>query len=161
MPNLIRNSQYAAPAQSLMTLAMTRKTQPFGTTQREIRAELIRWLCVDPNAIKLIQPDGISVIGASVVGSLNLDYVHPPFGVRLVRSSIPDLMSLQYAELGILILSGSYTGEIHGGSSHLLHGVYMNSGFHASGEVFFGGSQIDGNLILFRRQLHAQQGGGH
>ena len=62
--------------------------------QREIRAELIRWLCVDPNAIKLIQPDGISVIGASVVGSLNLDYVHPPFGVRLVRSSIADLMSL-------------------------------------------------------------------
>ena len=115
--------------------------------QREIRAELIRWLCVDPNAIKLIQPDGVSVIGASVVGSLNLDYVHPPFGVRLVRSSIPDLMSLQSAELGILSLSGSYTGEIHGGSSHLLHGVYMNSGFHASGEVFLGGSQIDGNLI--------------
>ena len=107
MPNLIRNSQYAAPAQSLMTLAMTRKDAALWDHQREIRAELIRWLCVDPNAIKLIQPDGISVIGASVVGSLNLDYVHPPFGVRLVRSSIPDSMSLQYAELGILSLAAA------------------------------------------------------
>ena len=68
--------------------------------QRELRAELIRWLCVDPNAIKLIEPNDISVLGARVVGSLNLDFVHPPFGLTLVRSSIPDLMSLQFAELG-------------------------------------------------------------
>ena len=55
-------------------------------------------------------------------------------------------MSLQYAELGKSNLSGSYTGEINAAGSHLLHGVYMNSGFHASGEVFFGDSQIDSNL---------------
>ena len=114
--------------------------------QRELRAELIRWLCADPNAIKLIEPNNISVLGARVVGRLNLDFVHPPFGLTLARSSIPDLMSLQFADLGVLVLSGSYTGEIHAGGSHLLHGVFMNLGFHASGQVFFGGSRIDSDL---------------
>ena len=114
--------------------------------QREIRAELIRWLCVDLNAIKLIDPEGIAVLGARVVGSLNLDLVHPPFGLRLVRCSIAESMSLQNAELGFLSLRGSYTGEIKAGGSHLLHGLFMNSGFHASGEVFFGNARIDGDL---------------
>ncbi|WP_425164526.1 hypothetical protein [Candidatus Binatus sp.] len=114
--------------------------------QREIRAELIRWLCVDPNAITLIDPEGIALLGARVVGSLNLDLVHPPFGLRLVRCSIPDSMSLQYAELGRLSLRGSYTGEINAAGSHLLHGAFMNLGFHASGEVAFGNSRIDNDL---------------
>ena len=75
MPNLIRNSQYAAPVQRLMTLSNDPKNAAEWGHQREIRAELIRWLCVDPNAITLIEPEGVCVArGASVVGSLNLDY---------------------------------------------------------------------------------------
>ena len=115
--------------------------------QREIRAELIRWLCVDPNAIKLIDPEGIAVLGARVAGTLNLDLVHPPFGLRLVRCSILDSMSLENAELGFLSLRGSYTGAIDAEGSHVLHGVYMDLGFHASGEVLLGGSRIDSNLF--------------
>lgn len=114
--------------------------------QRDIRAELIRWLCVDPSAIKLIDPDGVAVLGARVIGVLNLDYVRPPFGLTIVRSSIRDLMSLHFADLGSLTLTGSYTGEIRAGGCHVHSAVYMNLGFHASGLVYLGGSRIDNDL---------------
>ncbi len=42
---------------------------------REVRAELIRWLCVDPDASRLVDPRGIRLLGARVTGKLDLSHV--------------------------------------------------------------------------------------
>jgi hypothetical protein len=42
---------------------------------REVRADLVRWLCVDPEAIRRIDPQGLRVLGAKIVGTLNLSTV--------------------------------------------------------------------------------------
>src|SRR5258707_14564015 len=39
--------------------------------EREVRAEVIRWLCVDPKAKKLVDPNGIQLSGARIIGELN------------------------------------------------------------------------------------------
>ena len=46
--------------------------------ERHVRASLIRWMCVDPDAVKLIDPKGIRVMGARITGGLNLAHVRVP-----------------------------------------------------------------------------------
>jgi len=59
------------------------------TKDREVRAALIRWLCVDPEAIRCIDPEGLRLLGAKVVGGLNLSEVRVPFAITLRNCSIP------------------------------------------------------------------------
>jgi hypothetical protein len=43
--------------------------------EREVRAEVIRWLCVDPEAMRRIDPQGLRLLVAKTVGTLNLSTV--------------------------------------------------------------------------------------
>jgi hypothetical protein len=47
-------------------------------SERQIRAELVIWLCVDRNANKLVHARGLTVACANIIGGLNLSAV----GVR-------------------------------------------------------------------------------
>ena len=40
--------------------------------QRLINAKLIRWLCVDRRVRDLVDPSGIKIYGAKIIGKLNL-----------------------------------------------------------------------------------------
>ena len=60
------------------------------TLDRNIRATLIEWLAIDHSASARIHPSGIRVLGARIVGSLDLSYVHVPFGIMMIRCSFPE-----------------------------------------------------------------------
>jgi len=57
---------------------------------RDIRAGLIRWLAVDHDASARIDPTGVRVLGARIVGPINLSYMRVPFALALLRCSIPE-----------------------------------------------------------------------
>jgi hypothetical protein len=40
-------------------------------------------MSVDPDAVRLIDPLGIRVLGAKIIGNLNLSLVHVPFAITL------------------------------------------------------------------------------
>src|SRR6266478_73753 len=42
--------------------------------EREIRAGLVRWLCIDPRASKMVDPRGILVHAAKVTDNLDLSF---------------------------------------------------------------------------------------
>ena len=71
-------------------------------------------MAVDNEATLQVDPNGVRVVGARIVGGLDLDYVRVPFAMTLERCSIPDAMSLVSSEFPSLDLSGSYTGPING-----------------------------------------------
>src|SRR5688572_27856859 len=48
-----------------------------------VRAEIIRWLCVDRKATCYIHPKGIHVTGAKIDGELDLQSVTIPFPLRI------------------------------------------------------------------------------
>ena len=52
---------------------------------REIRAALIRWLCVNPAAKELVDPRGIQVYGARIRDSLDLISVVASFPLHLAH----------------------------------------------------------------------------
>jgi hypothetical protein len=68
------------------------------------------------------------------------------FGLGFYRSAIPDDVNLFGAELGYLALSGSHTAVITAATSHIRGVVALDSGFRASGPVFFGNSRIDSDF---------------
>jgi hypothetical protein len=102
---------------------------------REVRAELIRWLCVDPEAIRRIDPQGLRLLGARIVGGLNLSLVRVPFAITLRNCSIANPMNLASAQIEDLDLSGSHTGPIHAESIEVSDTLRLSNGFHASGQV--------------------------
>ncbi|HEY6369818.1 MAG TPA: hypothetical protein VIX37_04510, partial [Candidatus Sulfotelmatobacter sp.] len=102
--------------------------------QREIRASLIRWMSVDPDAIKQIDPQGIQVLGGKIVGSLDLSLVRVPFAITLRNCAIPEAMELTSAEIPSLDLQGSYTSSIDAVSINVSHGFSINK-VHLTGTL--------------------------
>ena len=122
--------------------------------QRNIRAELIRWLLVDPTATSRVDPKGISALGARIVGNLDLSHVHAERTIALVRCRL-DAVNLDLAEIQSLDLSGSYATSVH--ADHVVShssmflgwdGTDRGGDFHCSGKVYMPGARVDGELCF-------------
>lgn len=114
--------------------------------ERNVRASLIRWLCVDPRALALVDPGGIRLFGARITGPLELSYVHVPFALVLNHCSIPERINLHSAETRQLNLNGSYTNEIDGEGIDIKGQLLLGYGFHASGEVVLTDARVGGSI---------------
>ncbi|MGC2420511.1 MAG: hypothetical protein WA405_02560 [Candidatus Acidiferrales bacterium] len=133
------NVQWADPAYD------PSKAEGWGT-DREIRAELIRWLCVDRRAKELVDPKGIQVVGAKISDSLDLDNVTIPFCLSLQRCRLMKDLNLLGAQMPTLDLQGTQTLAIVADRVIVKGSIFLRDGFHAEGGVRFMGAQIGGNL---------------
>src|SRR5579863_4509067 len=61
--------------------------------ERQVRAALIRWLCLAPEARKNISPRGIQVVGANVTDELDLFGMSIPFALGFLKCRLPPLNS--------------------------------------------------------------------
>ena len=113
--------------------------------EREVRAELIRWLCVDPRAKALVDPQGIRLLGARITGKLYLADVTVPLALTSRNCSISERITFEHASFPRLDLGGCYTGEVDGRAA-VIHGDLNLDSVHASGEVWFNDSIVDGDL---------------
>lgn len=113
---------------------------------RKIRAELIRWICVEPDAKKLVDPSGLQVFGARIVGSINLFSVSVPFPLILQCCSLDDEFNLRCADISGLNLGGTWVRSIAADGIRVKNNIFLRQGFHASGQVRFLTARIDGNL---------------
>jgi hypothetical protein len=109
---------------------------------REVRAAVIWWLCVDPEAIRCTNPQGLRLLGARIVGGLNLSTVRVPFAITLRNCSISEVIDLTSTTIGNLDLSGSYTGPIHASLINVADSLVLGNGFHAAGRVTLSGAKI-------------------
>jgi hypothetical protein len=74
----------------------------------------IRWLAAGSTARARVDPKGVRVIGARIVGPLDLSDIHVPFAIALVQCSIPERMDLESTNIPFFDLAGSRIGEIFG-----------------------------------------------
>jgi sRNA-binding regulator protein Hfq len=121
-------------------------------TDRDVRGSLIRWLCGDAQAAKLIDPKGIQLLGARVVGetgsqlALDLESVVGPFPLGLLRCRVEGSIILRNAELPRMILSGSWIEELGGDGLKVKGDLFLRNGFHSDGEVRLLGADVGGDL---------------
>ena len=113
---------------------------------RQIRAKLIRWLCVDEAARKLIDPKGIEIYGAKVVDPLDLDFISVPFLIAMVKSRILSPISLIDGNIEALYLMGTWTGPIAADGLKTRGSIFLSDGFRANSEVRLVGVTIGGLL---------------
>jgi hypothetical protein len=121
------------------------KAEEWGA-DREIRAELIRWLCVNWRAKKLVDPRGIQVICAKISDSIDLDNVIIPFRVALFRCRLTHELTLRGTQVPVLSLPGTRARAITADGVVVKGAVFLRDDFRAEGEVRFLGARIGGNL---------------
>jgi hypothetical protein len=131
---------------------------------RAVRAELIRWMCVDPDALRHIDPRGIRLTGARIDGKLNLSYIHVPFGFACVRCSIPEELELHSTEIVSLDFSASRTNQIYAPSLYVHGAAYFGwdehdwgNWFEASGEITLRDAHIDAPLVFGSGIFHSSK----
>ncbi len=112
---------------------------------RTIRAELLRWLCVDKGASACIDLRGVAITSARIVGKLDLAYASLHFPLMIVRSMIGDGIDLTHADSRLISLDGSYCGPI---SAHSLtvRGALSLRGTRVLGTVSISGAVVSDNL---------------
>ena len=116
---------------------------------REIRAALIRWMCVDHQAQSLVDPAGIRVLGARIVGVLNLALVSVPIPIVLDNCVLIEPINLGGTEIPYLELDGSYTREIHASGLHVQQQSQHGQGL-SCGRRHLSGSREDWPRPRFR-----------
>jgi hypothetical protein len=131
---------------------------------RSVRAELIRWMCVDPRAVALIDPRGIRLTGARIESKLDLSHVRIPFGIALVRCSIPEILDLTSADVATLDLNGSRTDRINAEQLHVRGEAdfgwdnhWWGTPFEPTGELDLSDSRIDGSAVFGTGVFHASK----
>ncbi len=113
---------------------------------REIRAELIRWLCIDREASPLLDARGIRIQGARVIGELDLSFVSIQLPIFFLSCRVNETMILRYAKMEYLDFSGTFTGQIDGDGLTIRRDLILSAGFHSKGKVSLLGAEIGHDL---------------
>jgi hypothetical protein len=114
--------------------------------ERSVRAEIVRWLCVDREARIRVDPKGILLYAARIDGPLDLAFVTVPFPVNFWCCRVKDDANLMYVDIPALYLLGSRVQEIRADGATVKGSVFLRDRFHAEGEVRLIGAQIGGDL---------------
>lgn len=111
---------------------------------RIVRAQLIRWLCSDPDATRQVDPRGIELEHALVSGDLDLYGCTIPWPIALHRCAVPGGLDFAHATLRMLALPGCRVGSITA-DGLVAHGdVALCDGFVARGVVRMVRARVSG-----------------
>ena len=102
------------------------KTAAWGA-EREVRAELIRWLCIDHQASKLIDPRGLQLVGARVKNELDLRHASVAFPLSLVHCRLLSPAYFVSCQIPRLDLQGSWTGPIVADGAAVSQHIYLSA----------------------------------
>jgi hypothetical protein len=114
--------------------------------ERQVRSELIRWLCTNSAAASRIDPKGIQLFAAKIIGPLDLSFCTVRFPLLIFRCCVTGEINMTSASLPGLYLNGSSVQSISADGIHVEGNVHLLGGFTAHGEVRLLGAQIGGNL---------------
>jgi hypothetical protein len=126
--------------------------------ERNVRAELIRWLCLNREAKALVNPKGIQLVGARIVQSLDLRWTEIPFRVSLKRCRFQDNALFTGSQILELDLEGCWTRQVNADTIRVKQNLNLRYGFHADGLVRLVGAQIGGTLGCGESQFLGENG---
>jgi sRNA-binding regulator protein Hfq len=113
---------------------------------RNVRADLIRLLCVDREARGQVDPKGVCIWAARITGDLDLSFTSVLLPLALWRCRLEQDLDLGRAKMAVLNMEGSWTGGIFADGLKLEGDIFLRNGFVAEGEVRLLGATIGGNL---------------
>ncbi|HJP91221.1 MAG TPA: hypothetical protein VJ875_04645 [Pyrinomonadaceae bacterium] len=116
------------------------------SADRQIRSDLIRWLCINQAARDCVDPRGIQICGARISGALDLSFATVPFPLRLSRCRLSDNWSLNYIEIPSIQFTGTWVRSLTADVAKVKGSVTLKEVVCAKGTVQLRGAEIAGNL---------------
>jgi hypothetical protein len=113
--------------------------------EREIRADLIRWLCIAGSARDRVDPRGIRVHAARITGRFDLSFVVVPFFLGILRCFFSEDLDLRLIEIPSISLIGSRFPSLNADHA-IVKGSILLSGASCMGPVQLRVARIGGNL---------------
>jgi hypothetical protein len=129
----------------------------WGVEQR-VRAELIRWLCADKEAISHVHSRGISISSGKIEGSLDLSFTAVAFPLSFAQCVITDRIDLEAATIKTLRLYETLVGHIWAVGLNVQGDVAFARDFKATNGVMLDRAHIAGDLICSDGQFHNSGG---
>ncbi len=125
-------------------------------TERHVRADLVRWLCV--TAKEQVDPSGIQVFGARIVGALHLSRVTVQFPLAFACCEFSDEIVLEGAHTRTVSFVKTFLGSVFADGVVIQGAVFLRDGSRCSGELRFSGAQIEGQFNCSRSVLEREGG---
>ncbi len=114
--------------------------------ERDIRAELIRWLCISRDAAAWVDPRGLPIHAARISGQLDLSFAVVRMPLILLRCRVADAMDLRFAQIEFLSLSTCLVPGLIADGIRVRGNLNLRGAFRADGEVRLVGADIGGSL---------------
>lgn len=118
----------------------------FWGLERDVRAELLRWLCINRDAAAWIDARGLRIHAARITGQLDLRFAIVRTPLFLIRCRITDAINLPYAQIELLQLSGTLVPGLSADGIRVRGALNLIGGFRSDGEVRLLGAGIGGSL---------------
>src|SRR5262249_49196532 len=124
--------------------------------ERSIRGDIVRWLYVDSDANRFLDPSGLGIAGARIEGKLDLSYVKGDKPLTIVNCYIPDGIDVTFSHLQGVNVRSSSTGPIDADQSELAGDLAVRFGTYGPVSLFrarIGGNfDCTGSAVLGRGQ---------
>ena len=114
--------------------------------ERTVRGELLSWLCATAENDSKLTRRGISLLGAEIIGKVDLSWARISFPISAKRCVFRDEIILRQARMLFLALSGSSVKELTATRARFEDSVLVNDGFIAERGLDLEGAMISGNL---------------
>ncbi len=123
-----------------------------------IRAGLVRYLVLGGCEQHRPHAKGVSITGAVISGSLDLDMCDVQGRLSLLKCRLERGIRVVDARLGALVLTGSKLPHLTAHGVVVQGNVWLNDGFQSMGPVDLSGATIGGQLSCVRGQFTNEHG---
>jgi hypothetical protein len=121
--------------------------------ERQVRPEVLRWLCTDLDARARVDPKGLRLRGLALAGPVELERTHIPFPLGFAHCALPLGLNLAGAEVARLTLSGCRVGPVRCDRLTAHGPVVFADGTRVLGGVRLAGALVLGDLVFTGAEL--------
>jgi hypothetical protein len=114
---------------------------------RNVRAGLVRWLLVDREAGKQVDPRGVHIRGVRIKDDLDLSFANIVIPLRCFGCRLDQDLNLRFTKLPGLSLQDSWTGAIDADGLNVEGGLFLSNGFHVERGARLLAATIGGHLV--------------
>jgi hypothetical protein len=127
------------------------------SAERTIRAEVIAGLCTSLTEDS-VRRKGVRVLGAKIVGSLDLEAATLMRPLKLVHCWFEQEINLRDAQTKTIHLSGSFVPGIQADRASIGGSIFLDDGFESDGKISMVDARVTGSILATNAKFKSSTG---
>jgi hypothetical protein len=120
-----------------------------------IRSDRLRWLLTNPEVSPMVSYRGISIVGATIHGPLDLSWAKIPFRLSMRQCVLDDTLRLLCSHISSLYLLKSVIKDLHAEGLVVEGDIYLREDFKSQGEVSLKNAHVGGILDCNKSEFNS------